>query len=105
MLSITTGILFALPGEKLTIAELAPPRNNPEQNGVPLFKEATTNLDLNGTVFGYNPLVPMVMVAPGKAMIRWQQLSTLPRQINCARLCFRYNPTRCSSKSSIGTPM
>jgi hypothetical protein len=60
-------------GEKLTVDELTPPRASPESNGVPIFEEAVSNLVLDTTVFGYNPPQPMVMVAPGKAMIRWQQ--------------------------------
>ena len=60
-------------GEKLTVDELIPPRASPESNGVPIFEEAVSNLVLDTTVFGYNPPRPMVMVAPGHAMIRWQQ--------------------------------
>ncbi len=60
-------------GEKLTVEELVPPRVSPESNGVPIFEEAVSNLVLDTTVFGYNPPHPMVMVAPGHAMIRWQQ--------------------------------
>jgi hypothetical protein len=60
-------------GEKLTIEELTPPRTNPDSNGVLIFEEAVTNLHLDGTVLSYNPPYPMVMVAAGKAMIRWQQ--------------------------------
>lgn len=60
-------------GEKTTIGELAPSAISPQENGAPLFGAAITNLNLELTVFGYNPPHPMVMVAPGRAMIRWQQ--------------------------------
>lgn len=59
-------------GEKLTVDELLPPKADPEKNGVRLFNEACSYLSYGGAI-DTNPPPTMRMVAPGKAMIGWEQ--------------------------------
>ncbi len=59
-------------GEKLRIDELLPPHVDPENNGAKLFLEAAPYFSIEGS-FDTNSLLAMFMVAPGKAMVRWQQ--------------------------------
>jgi hypothetical protein len=66
-------------GEKLTIAELLPPRATSEQNGAKLIEEAFNHMTNLPSI---RPMA-MEMVAPGKAMIGWQQPElVLPRFTN-----------------------
>jgi hypothetical protein len=58
-------------GEKLTIDELLPPRIPPDRNGAELFSQALLYLHPEGAITRRPPA--MKMVAPGKAMIGWQQ--------------------------------
>jgi hypothetical protein len=59
-------------GEKLTIAELVPPPVPPESNSAGIFFQA---VPLNNAVTCLTTNQPLVMlaIAPGKAMIGWQQ--------------------------------
>ncbi|HUA67704.1 MAG TPA: hypothetical protein VMA13_04075, partial [Candidatus Saccharimonadales bacterium] len=60
-------------GEKLEISEVLPPSVPPESNGVDLVRTAFSSLDLSGS-YDWTNLPPMMqMVAPGKALIGWQQ--------------------------------
>lgn len=59
-------------GEKLTIDELLPPYVPPDKNGAKLFTQAFPYLHFEG-LFDSNPPPATRMVAPGKAMIGWQQ--------------------------------
>lgn len=59
-------------GEPLDLAQVIPPPTPPEENGVPFITNALANLDSVGIVAN-NPPLAMLMVAPGKAMIGWQQ--------------------------------
>ena len=60
-------------GEKLEISEVLPPSVPPESNGVDLVSSALSSLDLSGS-YDWTNLPPMMqMVAPGKALIGWQQ--------------------------------
>lgn len=61
-------------GEKLNIDELLPPPVEPEKNGASLFDDASRYMGPYAVgVLGTNEPPAMRMVAPGKAMIGWQQ--------------------------------
>jgi len=59
-------------GEPMDLAQVIPPPVPPEQNGVPFITNALENLNSEGVVAN-NPPPAMLMIAPGKAMIGWQQ--------------------------------
>jgi len=61
-------------GEKLEISEVLPPSVPPESNGVELVQSAFTLLDSSSSGGDWrNQPFMMQMVAPGKALIGWQQ--------------------------------
>jgi hypothetical protein len=63
-------------GEPMELAQVIPPPVPLEQNGVPLITNALTNLTakyLNVDIVQTNPPQAMQMIAPGKALIVWQQ--------------------------------
>jgi hypothetical protein len=60
-------------GEPMELAQVIPPTLTPEQNSAAFFLKAASLLDTNWNVLGSNPPPAMRMVAPGKAMIGWQQ--------------------------------
>ena len=59
-------------GEKLTIAELIPPRIPAEQNSAGLLRQAASLASASESLFSSNPPAAMRMIAPGKAMIGWR---------------------------------
>lgn len=59
-------------GEPMDLAQVIPPPVPPEQNGVPFILSSITNLDHRDIVMT-NPPTAMRMVAPGRAIISWQQ--------------------------------
>src|SRR5215469_5742205 len=59
-------------GEKLTVDEWLPPRVPPENNGAKLFLQAFAGEYFDGAIVTNRPPA-MRRVAPGKAMIGWQQ--------------------------------
>lgn len=59
-------------GEKLTVDELLPPRVPLEKNGAKLYLQAYPYVHFEGLIYS-NPPPAMQMVAPGKAMVGWQQ--------------------------------
>jgi hypothetical protein len=59
-------------GEKLAIDDWLPPRVTPENNGAQSFLQASTNVYFDGAIETNRPPA-MRRVAPGKAMIGWQQ--------------------------------
>lgn len=61
-------------GEKLKIEGLIPMPPMPESNGAPFFSQAVGAFSWNGTnLLNKNAPAPMMMVAPGKAMVGWAQ--------------------------------
>lgn len=60
-------------GEPMELALVIPPPVPLEQNSATIFLKAASLLDTNWNVLGSNPPPAMRMVAPGKAMIGWQQ--------------------------------
>src|SRR5262245_37455297 len=61
-------------GERLDVVELIPPRPDPASNGAVIFQEAMRKLDRRKeSVLTTNPPPTMRWVAPGKAMVGWQQ--------------------------------
>ncbi len=63
-------------GEPMDLAQVIPPLVPPGQNGVPLIINTLTNLTtkyFNLEIVQTNPPQAMQMIAPGKAMIGWQQ--------------------------------
>jgi hypothetical protein len=61
-------------GEPMELAQVIPPPVPPEQNGVPLIMNSLTNLENRyKSISQTNPPPAMRMVAPGKAMVGWQQ--------------------------------
>lgn len=60
-------------GEKLNVMELAPPLPPPEKNGADLFDQASRYINSAAGAFESNEPPMMRMVAPGKAIIGWQQ--------------------------------
>src|SRR5262249_46072290 len=61
-------------GKRLTIGDVRPPMVLPERNGAALFREALPYLRSRNSLLDTNPPVAMRMVAPGKALVAWQQL-------------------------------
>ncbi len=59
-------------GEPMELAQVIPPPVPPEQNGVPLIINSLTNL-ARESIAETNPPPAMRAVAPGRAMIGWQQ--------------------------------
>ncbi len=59
-------------GEPMDLAELIPPKTPPEQNAAPSIINAITNLSYR-MIASTNPPPAMRIVAPGRAMIGWQQ--------------------------------
>jgi uncharacterized membrane protein YcjF (UPF0283 family) len=64
-------------GEPMELAQVIPPPVPPEQNGADIFRDADTlfneSLHADKSLLDTNWVYGMRMVAPGKAMIRWQQ--------------------------------
>jgi hypothetical protein len=61
-------------GEPMDLAQVIPPPVPPDQNGVPFITNALANLNLKSIgIVSTNPPPAMLMVAPGRAMIGWQQ--------------------------------
>ena len=61
-------------GEKLELNDVLPPHVDPDKSGLEFFTRAFNSMGpvMNGMV-GTNPPPAMSMVAPGKAMVGWQQ--------------------------------
>lgn len=60
-------------GEPMELAQVIPPPVPPEQNSADTFRAAVTLFDADRSLLQTNFVYGMRMVAPGKAMIRWQQ--------------------------------
>ncbi len=61
-------------GEPMDLAQVIPPPVPPEKNGLPFITNALANLTLKyGNVATSNPPPAMLMLAPGRAMVGWQQ--------------------------------
>ena len=61
-------------GEPMVLEQVIPPPVPPEKNGLPFITNALANLTLKyGNVATSNPPPAMFMVAPGRAMVGWQQ--------------------------------
>jgi hypothetical protein len=60
-------------GEKLAVAELIPPALAESSNGATRFLRASALMPPRLALWETNPPNPMVMIAPGKAMVCWQQ--------------------------------
>lgn len=60
-------------GEKLSVEELIPPPAPSELNGTAAFLKAISLLRRPESLLGSNPPPAMRMIAPGRAMIGWQQ--------------------------------
>ncbi|HET7625033.1 MAG TPA: hypothetical protein VFM25_07185 [Verrucomicrobiae bacterium] len=61
-------------GEKLTIAELVPPRPESGKNGVGIFSQATNYMNFGfSDILSTNSPFPMRFVISGKAMTVWKQ--------------------------------
>jgi hypothetical protein len=59
-------------GEPMELAQVIPPPAPPEQNGVPFITNALADLK-SESIAGSNTPPAMRMVAPGKAIVGWQQ--------------------------------
>ena len=59
-------------GEPMDLAQVIPPPVPPEQNGVPFITNALADLE-SDSIAVTSPPPAMSMVAPGRAMIGWQQ--------------------------------
>jgi len=60
-------------GEKLDVKDLIPPRPDPDKNGLSLFESAALHMNSGAGALQSNGPPAMRMVAPGKAMVGWQQ--------------------------------
>jgi hypothetical protein len=60
-------------GEPMELAQVLPPSVPPEQNGADTFRDATALLEVDKSLPATSSYSAMKMVAPGKAMICWQQ--------------------------------
>ena len=61
-------------GEPMDLASILPPPVPPEKNGADIVRQVASLLDTNTTLLKTNYDIPaMKMVAPGKAIIGWQQ--------------------------------
>jgi hypothetical protein len=60
-------------GEPMALAQVIPSSVPPEKNGAANFLKAASLLDTNWNVLDSNPPPAMRMVAPGKAMIGFEQ--------------------------------
>jgi hypothetical protein len=60
-------------GEPMELAQVIPPPVPPEQNSAGVFRSAASLIDTDQSLSYTNYAYGMEMVAPGKAMIRWQQ--------------------------------
>lgn len=67
-------------GEKLNVTDLAPPIPPPEKNGADLFTDASRYINSSAGALESNQPPMMRMVAPGKAMICWEQSEIIDRQ-------------------------
>jgi hypothetical protein len=59
-------------GEQLEVVELLPPTVSPDKNGAPVFRQVMALFPW-GNFFASNPPPAMRLVAPGRAMVGWQQ--------------------------------
>ena len=60
-------------GEPMDLAQVLPPPVPPEQNNADTFRKAAALIDADKSLLETNSYSAMKMVAPGKAMICWQQ--------------------------------
>ena len=60
-------------GEPVELAQVIPPPVPPEQNGADTFREAVAQMDPDNSLLATNYAYGMRMVAPGRAMVQWQQ--------------------------------
>ena len=60
-------------GEPMELAQVIPPPVPPEQNSADVFRNAAKLFDADKSLLETNSYSAMKMVAPGKAMICWQQ--------------------------------
>src|SRR5471030_1037900 len=59
-------------GEPMDLAQVIPPRVPPEQNSADTFRASVELFEADKSMLGTNFVYGMKMVAPGKAMVRWQ---------------------------------
>jgi hypothetical protein len=60
-------------GEPMELAQVIPPPVPPEQNSADTFREAVSLIDADKSLLSTNTVYGMRMVAPGRAMVQWQQ--------------------------------
>jgi hypothetical protein len=60
-------------GEPMDLAQVIPPPVPPEQNSADTFRASVELFEADKSMLGTNHVYGMKMVAPGKAMVRWQQ--------------------------------
>jgi hypothetical protein len=66
-------------GEKLAVAELIPPAIRESSNGATRFLRASALVPAKLALWETNPPNPMVMIAPGKALVCWQQPAVITK--------------------------
>lgn len=66
-------------GEKLAVAQLIPPAIPESSNGATRFLRASAMLPAKLALWETNPPNPMIMIAPGKALVCWQQPSVITK--------------------------
>lgn len=67
-------------GEKLSIEQLIPPRPDSAKNGESLFNDATRSMNTRAGALESNTPSAVRMVAPGKAIVGWQQPEVMSLQ-------------------------
>lgn len=60
-------------GEPMELAQVIPPPVPPEQNSADTFREAVALINADKSLLSTNTVYGMRMVAPGRAMVQWQQ--------------------------------
>ncbi len=60
-------------GEPMELAQVIPPPVPPEQNSADTFREAVSLINADKSLLATNYAYGMRMVAPGRAMVQWQQ--------------------------------
>ena len=60
-------------GEPMELAQVIPPPPPPEQNSADTFREAASLIHADKSFLATNAIYGMKMVAPGRAIVRWQQ--------------------------------
>jgi hypothetical protein len=67
-------------GEKLDVNELIPPRPDPDKNGESFFNDACRSMNTRAGALESNTPSAVRMVAPGKAIVGWQQPEVMSPQ-------------------------